>query len=62
MTGMKKPFRILLPTASVLIMGFLAIIFYPYHMERVSAFLDPWDAPRHTNEQLAEALTTFGQS
>ncbi|MEW7988268.1 MAG: hypothetical protein AB2803_16900 [Candidatus Thiodiazotropha sp.] len=59
---MNKTFRILLPTASVLIIGLLAVIFSFYYMERVSAYIDPWDAPKHTDEQLTEALIAFGRS
>ncbi len=39
-----------------------AVLFSPYRMERAAAYLDPWDAPGHTSEQLAEALIAFGRS
>ncbi|MEW8072611.1 MAG: hypothetical protein AB2826_19515 [Candidatus Thiodiazotropha sp.] len=59
---MNKPFHILLPTASVFIIGLLVIIFSPYRVESINTFLDPWDASGHTGEQLTEALIAFGRS
>ncbi|MCG8086105.1 MAG: hypothetical protein AB2604_13245 [Candidatus Thiodiazotropha taylori] len=47
--------------AGILALGTMEL-FSSYRMERVSAFLDPWDAPRHTDEWLTEALITFGRS
>lgn len=49
----------MLPTASVLIMGLLAIILSPYHMERESAFLDPWEK-QDGAQPLVQALTRIG--
>jgi cell division protein FtsW (lipid II flippase) len=34
----------------------------PYRLEQINSFIDPWDAPRHTDEQLTVALIAFGRS
>ncbi|MEW8156796.1 MAG: cell division protein FtsW, partial [Candidatus Thiodiazotropha endolucinida] len=44
----------------VVILGAMVLL-SPYRMERVSAYIDPWDAPKHTDEQLTEALIAFGR-
>lgn len=45
----------------VVVLGAMVFI-SSYRIESINSFLDPWDAPGHTGEQLAEALIAFGRS
>ncbi|MCU7959172.1 MAG: putative lipid II flippase FtsW [gamma proteobacterium symbiont of Bathyaustriella thionipta] len=37
------------------------VIISPYRMQRVTAFLDPWQDPYHSGYQLTQALIAFGR-
>lgn len=48
--------------ASALVIGFvLLVLFEPYRMDRISAFMDPWADPFGKGYQLSHALIAFGR-
>ncbi len=49
----------LLSSILPLSLTFLAIIFKPYRMRRITAFLDPWQDPQDTGFQVIQGLIAF---
>ncbi|OOZ37288.1 putative lipid II flippase FtsW [Solemya velesiana gill symbiont] len=52
-------FMLLVGTACAALVGL--VIFSPYRMQRVTAFLDPWADVENSGYQLAQALIAFGR-
>lgn len=50
----------MLIAAGLISMGAL-IIYSPYRMQRITAFLDPWQDPLNSGYQLTQALIAFGR-
>lgn len=54
--------RLFAGLASVLLIGLvLLVLFEPYRMDRIIAFMDPWADPFGKGYQLSHALIAFGR-